>query len=321
MPHLSKILVLGGTGLIGSALVRVGKVNFYPSKILYPTRDELDIFNYKDLLVYLKDIKPNAVILAAGKVGGIKFNVNNPFELSIQNQLIQTNVVRAVCEANINKVVLFGSSCMYPKACKQPMIESSILTGALEQTSRSYAVAKLAAMEMATSYNRQSSSQRFLSLIPCSVYGPNDIFDAESGHVLAALISRFHEAKLRSKENILLWGSGAPRREFIFSSDLARITYEFLSMDWDSFNNAGEYFLEPVNVGCGIDYSISELAQIISKVVGYTGNILWDNTQPDGALRKLLDNRKISALGLSANTSITAGVEKTYSWYKSKLGS
>jgi len=307
MEKQSTILIAGGTGLIGQACVRAFRKKGYDT-ILAPSRQELDLTDSKSVTAYFANNKIDVVVLAAGKVGGILENKNNPVDFLNTNLLIQLNVSAAAQHSDCQKVVLFGSSCMYPKECRQPMHESDLFTGKMEPTSMAYAVSKIAGLQLGFSYNQQFGSDKFLCIIPNSAYGPGDNFNPESGHVLSALLHRFHQAKRNADDHVTLWGSGTPRREFVYSDDIADAIIFLLE-------NGVSTVDEPINIGTGIDFSIKELAQTIKTEIGYKGEILWDKSKPDGAPRKLLDSSTLQKLGWRAKTELKYGIEKTYDWY------
>lgn len=307
MDKQSAILILGGSGLIGSACIRVfNRLGF--EKILSPSRQELDLTDGNSVNLYFANNTIDIVILAAGKVGGILENKNNPVDFLNINLAVHTNVCKAAFQENCSKIVVFGSSCMYPKACKQPMQVDDLFTGKMEPTSIAYAISKVASFQLAFAYNQQFQENRFLCIIPNSAYGPNDNFNPETGHVLSALIHRFHEAKLRQKKQVTLWGSGLPRREFIFSEDIAEAVLFLIQNNVSTFE-------KPLNIGCGIDHSIKDLADVICSEVGFRGDTIWDDTKPDGTPRKLLDSSHINFLGWQPKVDLKTGIKNTYNWY------
>ena len=257
---------------------------------------------------FFDEYRPEYVVLAAGRVGGIVENQTYPADFINTNLAIQLNVLQAAHRSGVKKLILFGSSCMYPRECPQPMAEDVLLSGKPEPTSLAYAIAKLAGVQMCLAYNKQYGEQRFIPVIPNSAYGPNDNFDPKAGHVLSVLIRRFHEAKITGAKNITLWGSGNPRREFIHADDIADACLWLLGQE-------GSDLELPINIGVGRDYSIRELAEAIARVVGYSGKIEWDTGKPDGAPRKLLDSARIQSLGWKANVDFENGLRATYDWY------
>ena len=301
------IFVAGHTGLIGSAVVtRLKEKGF--NNLLLPSHSELELTNSSEVDQFFDRNSPDYVVLAAGKVGGIVQNQTFPADFINTNLSIQLNVLRAAHKANVNKLILFASSCMYPRECPQPMPESALLSGHPEPSSMAYAISKLAGLQMCLAYNQQYGHQRFIPIIPNSAYGPRDNFDPKSGHVLSSLIRKFHEAKTQNFSSVTLWGSGNPRREFIHSSDIASACISLLQSDISSV----EF---PLNIGTGQDFSIKELAISIANVVGFKGRIDWDISKPDGAPRKLLNSSKMRALGWHPGIEFEQGLQITYQWY------
>ena len=307
-----KVAVLGASGLIGKAIVKRFKQQHFVN-ILTPSHSELDLEKADEVSNYFRLTQPNLVILTAGKVGGILENQKYPADLIIKNLNIQLNVAMSAHESDCKKVVLLGSSCMYPKCAAQPMREIEIGTGSLESSSLSYAISKMAGLQVGFSYNLQYNLNRFLCVIPNSVYGPGDNFNPLQGHVLSALMQKFHKAKVARDSEVSVWGTGVPRREFVFSEDLADAILFLLDSDFDTIN-------EPINIGSGADISISKLAELIAIEVGFIGEIKLETDKPDGALRKLLDSKKINDLGWSSSTKLKTGIAKTYEWYKKSIG-
>ena len=299
--------VAGHRGLIGSAMLRRLE-RFGARRILTRTHAELELRDAAAVRAFFAEHRPEYVVLAAGRVGGIVENQTCPAEFIDDNLAIQLNVLRAAHAHGTRKLILFGSSCMYPRECPQPMSETALLGGEPEPTSLPYAISKLAGVHLCLAYNRQYGERRFLPVIPNSAYGPNDNFDPESGHVLSALIRRFHEAKVNGRDHVTLWGTGNPRREFIHADDIADACLHLLSLDADTLE-------WPLNIGVGKDYSIRELAGHIAEVVGYRGEILWDMDKPDGAPRKLLDAGRLAATGWRPSVVFDEGLRATYRWY------
>jgi GDP-L-fucose synthase len=307
MDKASKIYVPGHTGLIGSAIVKSLKEHGY-NNVLIKTHEQLDLLNREEVFKFFEKERPEYVILCAGKVGGIVENKTFPADFISINLAIQQNVIGAAHRNDVKKLIFFGSSCMYPRECQQPMAESALFSGVPEPTSMAYAVAKMAGVQMCLAYNQQFGEKRFVPVVPNSAYGPNDNFNPESGHVLSALIRRFHEAKLKNIDKVTLWGSGSPKREFIHTDDIASACLRLLEADISSLEL-------PVNLGSGSDVSIRELAEAIAKTIGYVGNIEWDTAKPDGAPRKLLDSSRINEFGWTPNVSFESGLKSTYEWY------
>lgn len=303
----SKIFVAGHSGLIGSAVARRLKRDGY-ERVLTKPRGALDLTNGTAVSAFFEEARPEYVVLAAGRVGGIVANQEIPAEFMTENISMQVNVLRAAQESGSKKLIYFGSSCMYPRECPQPMPEDRLLTGRPEPTSLPYAVAKIAGTFMCLAYNKQYAATQFIPVIPNSVYGPNDDFNRDTGHVLSSLMARLHEAKATGAGSVTLWGSGSPRREFIHADDVAGACVFLLRRDVSSLKL-------PVNIGVGSDLSIKELAVKIASVVGYEGAIAWDSSRPDGAPRKLLDGSRMRAFGWEAKVSLADGLASTYDWY------
>lgn len=306
-----KVYVAGHRGLIGSALVRrleqAGYVN-----LLLANRDVLDLTDANATATFFEKHRPDYVLLAAGKVGGIIENQTYPADFINTNLAIQLNVLRSAHAVDVKKLILFGSSCMYPRECAQPMAEEVLLSGKPEPTSSAYAISKLAGLELCSAYNKQYGQQKFISVIPNSAYGWNDNFDQNSGHVLSVLINRFHEAKLNNADSITLWGTGSPRREFVYSDDIANACIFILE-------NERVAMELPINIGVGEDYSIKELAEHIAAIVGYQGDIHWDTSKPDGAPRKLLSSQRINGYGWQSTVKFNEGLKSTYEWYLANI--
>lgn len=303
----SAIYVAGHAGLIGSAVVRRLERDGYRGPVTRG-RNQLDLQDGGRVAKFFDEVHPEYVVLAAGRVGGIIENQTFPADFMDENIAVQLNVLRAARKAGVRKLIFLGSSCMYPRECPQPMAEDALLSGKPEPTSLPYAISKLAGTYMCLAYNKQDHDTRFIPVIPNSAYGPHDNFDPKSGHVLSALMARFHQAKVSGAESVTLWGSGSPRREFIHADDIADACMHLLTQD----NAAIEF---PLNVGVGADVSIKELAELIAGVVGYQGRLEWDLTKPDGAPRKLLDSTRIQSLGWKPSVGFAAGLASTYQWY------
>lgn len=304
----SKIYLAGHTGLLGTALIKRLSGDGY-SNVIARSHSELELTDKNRVFDFFSSEKPEYVFLAAGKVGGIASNKSYPAEYLHANLAIQDNVFEAAQECEVRHLIFYGSSCSYPKACRQPMKEEYLLTGLTEETSEGYAIAKIAGIIGSRVYNRQYNTNRFIALIPSSMYGPNDNFDIEHSHVLSALIRKFHEAKINKTESVSLWGSGKARREFIFSEDAAAASVF-------AMKNAEHLENSHYNIGTGVDYSIGELAGITAKIVGFEGKILWDRSKPEGAQQKLLDSTKFMSLGWKPTIGIEEGLRRTYEWYQ-----
>ena len=299
-----KIYVAGHRGLVGSAILRRLVGDGY-SQVLTCSHKELDLTNQAQVIRFFETEQPAYVFLAAAKVGGIHANDAYPADFIRDNLLIQTHVIDAAYRAGVKKLLFLGSSCIYPKLAPQPLKEEYLLTGPLEPTNEWYAVAKIAGIKMCQAYRRQFGFNA-ISMMPTNLYGPGDNFDLQNSHVLPALIRKFHEAKVAEKGEVMVWGSGAPRREFLYVDDLADAAVYLMN------HYEGE---DIINVGTGEDVTIRELAGLVSEVVGFSGQITFDTTKPDGTPRKLLDISKIKALGWQPLVSLKAGILSTYQWF------
>lgn len=300
----SRIFVAGHRGLVGSAIVRRLEALGY-NNLLLANRSDLDLRDLMSVETFFRKERPEIVILAAAKVGGIHANSSYPAEFLLENMQIQNNVIDVAYRSGAEKLTFLGSSCIYPKFAEQPIRESSLLTGSLEPTNEWYAIAKIAGIKMCQAYRRQYGFNA-ISLMPTNLYGPGDNFDLENSHVLPALIRKFHEAKLASSPEVVMWGSGVPRREFLHVDDMAAATV-YLTETYD-----GE---EIINVGVGEDISILELSEMVRDVVGYSGTIVSDTSKPDGTPRKLLDVSRLRSLGWKAEIKLREGISETYSWF------
>ena len=300
-----KIFVAGHRGMVGSALVRRLEAEGFKN-LLTRDRSKLDLASESAVAKFFTEERPTIVIVAAAKVGGIKANNDFPVEFLLDNLLIQNNVIRSAYESGVRKLLFLGSSCIYPKFAPQPIPETSLLDGPLEPTNEAYAIAKIAGIKLCQAYNREYGAN-FISAMPTNLYGPNDNFDLETSHVLPALLRKAHEAKTRKDQKLIVWGTGKPRREFLHVDDLASACLLLLEK-YDS--------PEIINVGCGEDVSIRELAELICDVVGFNGELAWDTTKPDGTPRKLLDVTKLRALGWKPAITLRNGVASTYEWFR-----
>ena len=308
MQSKDRIFVAGHRGLVGSAVVRALRAKGFEN-LLLRTRAELDLTDQAAVYRFFEAERPDYVFLVAGKVGGILANSSYPADFIRDNLMIQSNVIDAAHRYGARKLLDLGSSCIYPKHAPQPMTEDCLLSGALEPSNEWYAVAKIAGLKMCQAYRRQHGFDA-ISLMPTNLYGPGDNFDLDSSHVLPAMLRKFHDAKLRGDDHVMLWGTGTPRREFLHVDDLARACLYVME------HYEGEAFL---NVGVGEDVSIRELAGMVQEVVGFSGRIDWDASKPDGTPRKLLDVSRIHALGWQAAIPFREGVEATYQWYLQHL--
>ncbi len=306
----SKIYIAGHRGLVGSAILRALQSKGY-ARFILRSHQELELENQKDVEALFADERPEYVFLAAAKVGGILANNTYPADFIYDNIIVQTNIIHSSYKYHVKKLLFLGSSCIYPKYAKQPIKEEYLLTGELEATNEPYAVAKIAGIKMCQAYNRQYGTN-FISVMPTNLYGPNDNFDLNSSHVLPALMRKFHDAKMNRQTSVALWGTGCPYREFLHVDDLADACV-FLMKNYDQS--------EIVNIGCGEDITIKRLAELISEIVGYQGQIVWDTTKPDGTPRKLLDITKIKSLGWNPKIDLREGVTKVYKSFLEKEAS
>lgn len=310
MKKEAKIYIAGHGGLVGSALVRNLKAKGYNNLIL-KTRKELDLLNQKAVENFFKKEKPDYVFLAAAKVGGIMANKNYPADFIYENLVIETNIINSAYKNKVKKLIFLGSSCIYPKLCPQPIKEDYLLTSPLETSNEAYAIAKIAGLKLCEHYNSQYKTN-FIAAMPTNLYGPGDNFDLNNSHVLPAMIRKFHEAKINNKKEVILWGSGSPKREFLFIDDLAE------ALILVAKKGLAEEGL--INIGVGEDLSIKNLAEMIKKVTGFKGKITWDKTKPDGTPRKLLDISKLKKLDFKTKTSLDKGIKLTYKWYLENEG-
>ena len=304
MDKTDKIFVAGHRGMVGSALMRRLEAEAF-SNVATRKRSQLDLTDESAVAKFFAKERPDIVIVAAAKVGGIKANNDYPVEFLVENLRIQNNVICAAHENGVRKLLFLGSSCIYPKFAPQPIPETALLSGPLEQTNEAYAIAKIAGIKLCQAFSREYGAN-FISAMPTNLYGPNDNFDLETSHVLAALLRKAQEAKERKDQKLIVWGTGKPRREFLHVDDLASACLLLLEK-YDS--------PEIINVGCGEDISICELAELICDVVGFDGELIWDTTKPDGTPRKLLDVTKLRALGWKPAIPLREGIARTYDWF------
>ncbi|MBO4699183.1 GDP-L-fucose synthase [bacterium] len=320
MKKNSLIYVAGHKGLVGSALVRELRSKGYEN-LVFRASSELDLRNQAETERFFAENRPEYVFLAAARVGGIGANTVFRAEMIYNNIMIESNVIHSSWKFGVKKLLFLGSSCIYPKFAQQPMTENELLTSGLEYTNEPYAIAKIAGLKMCESYNIQYGTD-FISVMPSNLYGENDSFNLQNGHVLPTMIRRFHEAKVNGLDAVELWGSGRPRREFLYSGDLAEAAV--LLMEKASFSDLSKGMDEVrnthVNIGSGEDISIYDLAFIIKDIVGYDGDIVWDTSKPDGTPRKLLDISKIKSFGWKPRTKLTDGIEHVYRWYVKNKG-
>ena len=310
----TKIYVAGHRGMVGAAIVRTLKAQGV-SNIITRTHAELDLTNQAAVLEFFEQEKPDQVYLAAAKVGGIHANDTYPAEFIYQNIMIEANVINAAFQNGVKKLLFLGSSCIYPKLAEQPMREDALLTGKLEPTNEPYAIAKIAGIKLCESYNRQygkSHGVDYRSVMPTNLYGPGDNYHAKNSHVIPALIRRFHEAKVSDSPNVTIWGTGTPRREFLYVDDMARACVHVMNLDKATYVQHAEPMCSHINVGTGTDLTIEELAETVKGVVGYEGEITFDPTKPDGSLRKLMDSQRLNSLGWQPKVELKDGLSRAY---------
>ena len=310
MTQSNKIYVAGHRGMVGSAIVRVLKGQGHTNLVMR-THAELDLTDQQAVRHFFETEKPDQVYLAAAKVGGIHANNTYPAEFIYQNLMVQTNVIDAAFRNGVQKLLFLGSSCIYPRLAPQPMSEDALLTGALEPTNEPYAIAKIAGIKLCESYNRQYAVD-YRSVMPTNLYGPGDNYHPENSHVIPALIRRFHEAKTSNTPSVSIWGSGTPRREFLYVDDMASASVHVMQLPKAEYEKYTQPMQSHINVGSGSDVTIADLALAIAQAVGYTGQIDFDATKPDGAPRKWMDSSRLNALGWQAKVSLIEGLSVAY---------
>ena len=310
---MTKYYIAGHRGMVGGAIARQLRAAG-ETDIVTRTHAELDLTNQLAVRDFMQAERPDVVILAAAKVGGIHANNTYPAEFIYENLMIECNVIHQAFDAGVTKLLQLGSSCIYPKAVPQPMREDALLTGTLEPTNEPYAVAKIAGIKLCESYNRQHGVD-YRSVMPTNLYGPGDNFHPDNSHVMPALIRRFHEAARDGLDEVVIWGSGTPRREFLHVDDMAAASLFVLNLPKATYDENTDPMLSHINVGTGVDISILELAQLVAKVTGFKGKISTDPTKPDGTMRKLMDVGRLSQMGWSASIKLEQGLADTYEWY------
>ncbi|MEB8387019.1 GDP-L-fucose synthase [Rhodobacteraceae bacterium KMM 6894] len=311
-----RIYLAGHRGMVGSAIHRqLMASGVADGDILTCTHADMDLVDQVSVRAFMQDERPDAVILAAAKVGGIHANNTYPADFIYDNLMMQANVIHQAHAAGVQNLLFLGSSCIYPRAVAQPMAESALLTGVLEPTNEPYAVAKIAGIKLCESYNRQHGRD-YRSVMPTNLYGPGDNFHPENSHVLPAMIRRFHEARIEGRDEVVIWGSGTPRREFLHVDDMAAASLFVMGLDPATYAANTDPMLSHINVGTGTDISILELAQMVAEITGFTGRIALDSTKPDGTARKLMDVTRLADMGWQASISLRDGVEGTYKWFK-----
>lgn len=309
----SKIYIAGHQGMVGSALLRTLKANGYKN-LLSRTHSQLDLTQQAAVGEWLYRERPDYIILAAAKVGGIHANNTYPAEFIYQNLMIECNIVHQAYEAGIKGLLFLGSSCIYPKLAEQPMAEHCLLSGKLEATNEPYAIAKIAGIKLCESYNRQYQTD-YRSVMPTNLYGPNDNFDLNNSHVIPAMIRKFHYAKTQNRGSLKLWGTGEAKREFLHVDDMAAACLHVMQLSTEQYRSHTEPSLSHLNVGSGREISIKQLAELVKKTTAFTGEILWDHDKPDGAPRKLMDTEKLNQLGWRMQIPIEQGLKSTYQWF------
>jgi len=314
---MQKIYIAGHRGMVGGAILRqleACKASGEDLTLITRTHAELDLTNQAAVREFMQTEQPDVVILAAARVGGIHANKTYPADFIYENLMIECNVIHQAFGAGVTRLLQLGSSCIYPRAVAQPMKEDALLTGVLEPTNEPYAVAKIAGIKLCESYNRQYGTD-YRSVMPTNLYGPGDNFHPENSHVLPALIRRFHEAAQAGDDEVQIWGSGKPRREFLHVDDMAEASLFVLDLDRETYDANTQPMLSHINVGTGADVSIMELAQMVAKVTGFEGRITNDPSKPDGTLRKLMDVSRLADMGWRASVDLEKGLQKTYDWF------
>jgi len=314
---MQKVYIAGHRGMVGGAILRrlrVRKEAGEGIELITRSHAELDLTNQAAVRGFMLAERPDVVILAAAKVGGIQANNTYPADFIYENLMMEANVIHQAFAAGVRRLLFLGSSCIYPRAAAQPMREDALLTGVLEPTNEPYAVAKIAGIKLCESYNRQHGVD-YRSVMPTNLYGPGDNFHPENSHVLPALIRRFHEAKVQGHPEVVIWGTGTPRREFLHVDDMAEASLFVMDLPPETYGANTSPMLSHINVGCGTDVTIAELARIVAGVTGYTGAIRFDTTKPDGTMRKLMDISRLADMGWCAHIGLQDGIEDTYRWF------
>ena len=311
--RMRKIYIAGHRGMVGSAIARQFQ-DRNDCRIVTRTHGELDLLNQREVQAFFRDERIDQVYLAAAKVGGIHANDTYPAEFIYENLMITGNIIHAAHTADVQRLLFLGSSCIYPKCAAQPMREDALLTGTLEPTNEPYAIAKIAGIKLCESYNRQYGRD-YRSVMPTNLYGPNDNFHPEDSHVVPALLRRFHEAVQMGSDEVVIWGSGNPRREFLHVDDMAAACVHVMALPQAEYQANTQPMLSHLNIGAGRDYTIRELVGIIAEVTGFTGHLVFDESKPDGMARKLLDVSRLAALGWRARIDLDAGLRDTYRWF------
>ena len=308
-----KVYVAGHRGMVGGAILR--RLQAQGVETLTRSHSQLDLTDQAAVRDFLQAERPDAVVLAAAKVGGIYANNTYPAEFIYENLMIQANVIHQSFAAGVRRLLFLGSSCIYPRAVAQPMAEDALLTGVLEPTNEPYAIAKIAGIKLCESYNRQHGTD-YRSVMPTNLYGPGDNFHPENSHVMPAMMRRFHEAARDGLDEVTVWGTGSPRREFLHVDDMAEASLFVMNLDREAYEANTQPMLSHINVGTGQDVSIRELAEHLADVTGFKGRLSFDTSKPDGTPRKLMDVSRLSSMGWTASTDLRGGVEQTYEWFK-----
>ncbi|MGP4788867.1 GDP-L-fucose synthase [Psychrobacter sp. 1Y11] len=310
---MKRVFVAGHKGMVGSAITRQLSLS-NGVEIITCGRGEVDLVNQSQVLDFFQNNKIDEVYLAAAKVGGIQANNNYPADFIYENLMIEANIIHAAHLNDVQKLLFLGSSCIYPKLADQPMQETALLTGTLEETNEPYAIAKIAGIKLCESYNRQYERD-YRSVMPTNLYGVNDNFHPDNSHVIPALLRRFHEAKLNQLPEVIAWGTGQAMREFLYVDDMAAASIFVMNLDKKTYDKHTEPMLSHINIGTGVDCTIKELTETIAKVVGYTGDIVWDSSKPDGTPRKLMDVNRLKSLGWQYSIDLEQGLKQTYDWF------
>lgn len=310
---MKKVFVAGHKGMVGSAITRQLSLS-NDIEIITCERGKVDLVNQSQVLDFFQNNKIDEIYLAAAKVGGIQANNNYPADFIYENLMIEANIIHAAHLNDVQKLLFLGSSCIYPKLAEQPMQETALLTGTLEETNEPYAIAKIAGIKLCESYNRQYGRD-YRSVMPTNLYGVNDNFHPENSHVIPALLRRFHEAKLNQLPEVIAWGTGRAMREFLYVDDMAAASIFVMNLDKTIYDKHTEPMLSHINIGTGVDCTIKKLTETIAKVVGYTGDIVWDSSKPDGTPRKLMDVNRLKSLGWQYSIDLEQGLKQTYDWF------